>query len=81
MSVTASLRNARDIADAANTDLATANRRIAQLEDHIKSHDDSCQDQCGHGDQDAAECGMRAYFEYNGRRCVNCPVHDKIGLP
>lgn len=52
-----------------------------RLEAHITRHDECCQDMCGRGDLEAVACGMRAYFEYNGRRCVNCPVHDKIGFP
>ena len=61
--------------------LDLANLRVAAFQRHIIQHDESCQDICGRGKDEAVECGYRAYFENNGRRCPTCPVHDQIGFP
>jgi hypothetical protein len=62
--------------------------RCVRLEDEVREltaviqgYNDSCQELCGRGDQEAVACGYRPYFENNGRRCPACPVHDLIDLP
>jgi len=57
--------------------------RIAELEKYeraVKEHNEQCQQRCGVGDQEAVQCRYRPYFVSNGRRCPNCPVHEKIDI-
>lgn len=57
----------------------------AELREHanalavdIETHDHECQRLCGEGDQEALGCGYRPYFEFSGRRCPHCPIHNKL---
>ena len=42
----------------------------------VETHNASCAAMC-----DMDRCGYRAYFENNGRRCVECPQHSAIDIP
>jgi hypothetical protein len=60
-----------------------ADARILELEKYkhaVEEHNESCQVRCGVGDQEAVRCQYRPYFVNNGRRCPECPVHEKIVL-
>jgi hypothetical protein len=59
------------------------NARIAEMEKYeraVKEHNEQCQQRCGIGDQEAVRCKYRPYFEKTGRRCPDCPVHEKIDI-
>jgi hypothetical protein len=57
------------------TALKRENERLTGI---LERHNTSCQDLCGHGDEEAVRCGYRPYFKNNGRRCPVCPVDDII---
>ena len=39
----------------------------------VLSHNEDCESRC-----DMDRCGYKPYYEYNGRRCPDCPIHEKI---
>jgi len=39
----------------------------------VLSHNEDCESRC-----DMDKCGYKPYYEYNGRRCPDCPIHEKI---
>ena len=39
----------------------------------VLNHNADCDARC-----DMDRCGYKPYYEYNGRRCPDCPVYDKI---
>ena len=55
--------------------------RAESAERAIHAHNRSCQDRCGRGDQEAVRCKYRPYLKYSGRRCPDCPVHERIEYP
>lgn len=74
--------NAKAVHSAVNDALRAEN---AELREHanalavdIETHDHECQRLCGEGDQEALGCGYRPYFEFSGRRCPHCPIHNKL---
>ncbi len=48
--------------------------RLRWLVNHIKYHDQCCDEACGIGELEGLGCGYRPYFP---RRCPTCPKHDK----
>jgi hypothetical protein len=55
--------------------------RAESAEAAIHAHNRACQDRCGRGDQEAVRCKYRPYFEHSGRRCPDCPTHERIEYP
>ena len=61
--------------------IALLRSRVEGAEAAIHAHNRACQERCGRGDQEAVRCKYRPYFENNGRRCPDCPTHERIEYP